>query len=83
MLGIPDETYGERIGLICRLKSNEPGLDLKSLRLWCKDHIADYKIPTLMIVMESDIPKNAMGKVSKKQLVHLFEDEETVQKHGL
>ena len=33
-----------------------------------------------MIVMENDIPKNVMGKVSKKQLVHLFEDEEKVQK---
>jgi len=80
VLGVPDETYGERVGLICRLRSNELNLDLKTLRLWCRDHMASYKIPSRMIVMENDIPKNVMGKVSKKQLVHLFEDEEKVQK---
>ena len=81
MLGVPDETYGERVGLICRLKPNESILDLKALRDWCHNHMSVYKIPSRMIVMENDIPKNAMGKVSKKQLVHLFEDDEMVQKH--
>mmetsp|Transcript_22582 Transcript_22582/g.48887 ORF Transcript_22582/g.48887 Transcript_22582/m.48887 type:complete len:220 (+) Transcript_22582:483-1142(+) len=81
VLGVSDETYGERVGLICRLKSNE-AMDLTTLRLWCHDHMASYKIPSRMIVMKSDIPKNAMGKVSKKQLVHLFEDEEKVQKYN-
>lgn len=75
VLGVPDETYGERVGLICRLRSDQPSLDLKTLRLWCKEHISDYKIPSRMIILKDDVPKNAMGKVAKKQLVHLFEDE--------
>ena len=76
VLGVPDETYGERVGLICRLKSGTNHMDLKALRLWCHDHMANYKIPTRLIVVEKDIPKNAMGKVSKKQLVHLFQEED-------
>jgi len=93
VLGVPDETYGERVGLLCRLgepandKDSEPNnqqraqkLDLKTLQKWCEGHMAKYKIPSRMIVMREDIPKNAMGKVSKKQLVRLFEDKEKVQK---
>lgn len=78
VLGVPDETYGERVGLICRLKPSKE-LKLKDLQDWSKQHMARYKIPTLMVVLESDIPKNAMGKVSKKSLVHLF-DGDNVQK---
>mmetsp|Transcript_28026 Transcript_28026/g.56009 ORF Transcript_28026/g.56009 Transcript_28026/m.56009 type:complete len:445 (+) Transcript_28026:92-1426(+) len=74
VLGIPDETYGERVGVICRLKNGDRTLDMKHLQSWCKTHLASYKIPTRMIIMKDDIPKNAMGKVSKKQLVHLFQD---------
>jgi len=74
VLGIPDETYGERVGVICRLKNGDRTLDMKHLQSWCKTHMASYKIPTRMIIMKDDIPKNAMGKVSKKQLVHLFQD---------
>mmetsp|Transcript_18235 Transcript_18235/g.26111 ORF Transcript_18235/g.26111 Transcript_18235/m.26111 type:complete len:775 (-) Transcript_18235:1889-4213(-) len=82
VLGVPDETYGERVGLICRLKTNkrvdddddynQGNLTLNELHEWCLPRMAKYKIPTLLKVMENDIPKNAMGKVSKKQLVHLF-----------
>ncbi|KAL7551042.1 hypothetical protein ACHAWF_014246 [Thalassiosira exigua] len=82
VLGVPDDTYGERVGLICRLVPGETELDLEGLRRWSKDHLAAYKIPTRMIVMEKDIPKNAMGKVAKKQLVNMFEDNDNVQKHG-
>jgi malonyl-CoA/methylmalonyl-CoA synthetase len=73
VLGVPDLTYGERVGMICRLKPDVDGLTLKELQNWARPRLAGYKIPTLMIVMKGDIPKNAMQKVSKKQLVHLFE----------
>lgn len=79
VLGVPDETYGERVGLICRLKPNVDELKLTDLQKWAKSHMAAYKIPTLMLVTETDIPKNAMGKISKKILVHLF-DEPGVQR---
>lgn len=79
VLGVPDETYGERVGLICRLRPGE-SLNLKTLQLWAKGQMAGYKTPTRMIVMENDIPKNAMGKVSKRQLAALFEGEENEQR---
>lgn len=73
VLGIPDDIKGESVGLICRMSSRAARvIDLDELRAWCRDRIASYKIPSAMLVMET-IPKNAMGKVNKKQLVHLFQ----------
>ncbi|KAK1747836.1 malonate-CoA ligase [Skeletonema marinoi] len=71
VLGIPDDIKGESVALICRPSSSNRHIELKEVQAWCRKRIASYKIPSVMLVME-DIPKNAMGKVSKKQLVQLF-----------
>jgi len=72
VLGIPDDIKGESVALICRMSSRAArAIDLDELQAWCRERIASYKIPSAMLVMEI-IPKNAMGKVNKKQLVNLF-----------
>ena len=43
------------------------------MRKVMKDRLAVYKVPQLLKVV-SELPKNAMGKVTKKPLVKLFED---------
>ena len=40
----------------------------EQLRDWAKDLLPSYSLPSLMTVMP-ELPKNAMGKVSKKELV--------------
>ena len=54
-------------------EEQELGLDLDSLREWMREKIAAYKIPTHLVCLD-ELPKNAMGKVMKKQLVHFFGD---------
>jgi malonyl-CoA/methylmalonyl-CoA synthetase len=46
-------------------------IELKELQEWCKGRMPSYQIPSALLVQE-EIPKNAMGKVMKKNLVHLF-----------
>jgi len=46
------------------------------MRRALKDRLAIYKIPQTMKVVD-DIPKNAMGKINKKQLVREVFVEET------
>jgi len=41
---------------------------LSELREWAKSHMTPYSIPTLLKCVDK-IPKNAMGKVNKKELV--------------
>lgn len=74
VLGVDDETWGERVGAICRMKKiAHEDLTLHALRDWCSTRLARYKVPSRLVLVRS-IPKNAMGKVNKKQLVHMFEE---------
>ena len=76
IVGIPDETLGEVVAAVLVFKNEEPraGLNpsLEELRVWAADFCADYKFPRIMVAVD-DIPKNAMGKVNKKELLSLFE----------
>ncbi|GFO49300.1 acyl-CoA synthetase family member 3 [Plakobranchus ocellatus] len=68
VVGLPDITWGQRVGLIVKLKSGAT-MDLSSLRSWATDKMPPYQIPTVLKEVES-IPRNAMGKVNKKELVN-------------
>lgn len=67
VLGVPSETFGEKIAAVVTLVDPEQKLHLSSLRRFCSDKLAAYKIPTLLRVVE-EIPRNAMRKVNKRQL---------------
>jgi malonyl-CoA/methylmalonyl-CoA synthetase len=71
ILGIPDDTWGERVGMLCRLKPSAETFSLEDLRYWCQRRMSNYKIPSRLLFVE-EIPKNAMGKVNKKDLVKFF-----------
>lgn len=46
---------------------------LSSIRIWIKDKLPMYMVPMMWKVV-SEIPRNAMGKVNKKDLIkQLFE----------
>ncbi len=62
VVGIPDEDWGERIAAM--LITQNPALALEELRDWVKKHLAHYKIPTLLKIVD-ELPRNAMGKVMK------------------
>ncbi|KAM0888716.1 hypothetical protein ACQ4PT_028190 [Festuca glaucescens] len=79
VLGLPDEAYGEVICAIIVPKEDvkeradsEPALTLEALTSWSKDKLAPYKIPTRLYLWDS-LPRNAMGKVNKKELKKLLE----------
>jgi malonyl-CoA/methylmalonyl-CoA synthetase len=73
IVGIPgDEIWGESVGMIGRLKPETEEPSLQEIRTWSDPRMANYKLPTRLLWVD-DIPKNAMGKVNKKELVKLFD----------
>ena len=46
-------------------------LTLEELRHWAGDRLAPYKLPTRLLALK-ELPRNAMGKVTKPDLVRLF-----------
>ena len=67
VVGVPDVTWGQRVAAVVVLKGDST-LMLHELRAWARTHMAPYIIPTELRVVDA-IPRNAMGKVNKKQLL--------------
>ncbi len=70
VFGVPDDEWGERVA-VCAVAEGE--LDLTALREWGKQHLASYKVPSLLCI-RAELPRNAMGKVQKHLVRQLFED---------
>lgn len=71
VVGVPDAVWGERVSAALVLHEGA-NLDIGSLRDWAKERLAPYKIPKDALVVE-ELPKNAMGKVSKPSVRTLME----------
>jgi malonyl-CoA/methylmalonyl-CoA synthetase len=69
VVGMPDDTWGEAVSAAVVLKKGP--LDLMALREWCKERLSVYKIPQRLKVV-SELPRNAMGKVTKPAVRLLF-----------
>jgi acyl-CoA synthetase (AMP-forming)/AMP-acid ligase II len=39
-----------------------------ALRAWCAERLSDYKVPETMALTVEPLPRNANGKVMKRQL---------------
>lgn len=67
VVGVKDEVYGERIAAVTVPREGYE-ITLDTLKEWASDKLPKYCLPTLLKVVEN-IPKNAMGKVNKKEIV--------------
>lgn len=67
VVGLPDITWGQKIAAVVQLKENS-SLDLKQVQHFVKERLPVYMMPSLMKVVDS-IPRNALGKVNKKEIV--------------
>jgi len=70
VLGLPDDTWGEAVSAAVVLAENQ-SLELGSVREWCRDRLSAYKIPQRLVVVK-ELPRNAMGKVTKPAVRTLF-----------
>lgn len=70
IVGVEDEEWGQRVAAAV-VTTEGATLELDELRAWGKERLAPYKVPTLLEVVES-LPRNALGKVTKPQVVELF-----------
>lgn len=70
VVGIADDEWGQRVGVAVILRPGET-LALDPLRVWAKERLAPYKVPTLLRVVP-DLPRNPMGKVVKPDVARAF-----------
>lgn len=72
VVGVPDEEWGERV---CAAVEPRDGhaVSAEMLQGWARERLAAYKVPARVLVTR-ELPRNAMGKVIKPEVVKLFEE---------
>ena len=73
VVGIPDSQWGELICVGVEL-SQGGNLELETLQSWAQEYLAPYKVPRVLRCLQV-LPRNAMGKVVKTDLIAMFESD--------
>ena len=77
VVGIPNIEWGEIIAVSLTLKEDTISID--NLKDWLRERLPGYKIPRKYMIQD-DLPRNIMGKVTKKELKKLFQIENDIRK---
>ena len=67
VVGIPDDRYGEELVACLRLRPGADDITAESLREFCRDGLARYKIPRYVQILD-EFPMTVTGKVRKVEL---------------
>ena len=75
VVGVVDDEFGERVGAVVTLDHQgfergrmRKGITIDGLREDLRGKLPGYKLPTVLRVVESELPKGPTGKVQKKKL---------------
>ena len=81
VVGVADEEFGQRVAALVSLQEEELTdaflqtygdnnclLTIEDVRRDLRSRLAGYKLPTLLRIVEGELPKTATGKVQKKIL---------------
>ena len=72
VVGLPDPEWGECVAAVVALRA-QATLALPGLRDWARARLSGPKLPRKLVTVPA-LPRNAMGKVVKTQLIQLFGD---------
>ncbi len=67
VIGVPDPAMGEEVKAVVVLKTGETATE-DEIREYCKTRIAANKYPRIVQVTTEPLPKNATGKILKREL---------------
>lgn len=68
VVGLPDDEWGEVVAAVLVLKN---AISKEEINTWLRERLPGYKVPRLYQFVE-ELPRNAMGKVTKNDLKIMF-----------
>ena len=80
VIGETDTLLGECVAAFINAKPGAVTED--AVREWCAARIADYKVPTRIVISSTPLPRNANGKIQKADLRALVRTLPPVQRRG-
>jgi acyl-CoA synthetase (AMP-forming)/AMP-acid ligase II len=79
VIGVDDEEFGQRLKAFVSKKGSKPSED--EIKAKVKSDLARYKVPKEVEFMD-ELPRNATGKILKKELKEREEGEDESKKGG-
>ncbi|EME22654.1 AMP-dependent acyl-CoA synthetase [Rhodococcus triatomae BKS 15-14] len=73
VIGVNDDKWGETAAAIIH-SSASAQIDPGEVRDYCKNYLADYKLPRYVVVRQSPLPRNMSGKVLKWHLAKEYSE---------
>jgi len=67
-IGVDDDQFGKRLKAFVVV--NEPPPSVDELKDWVKENLARYKVPREFVFLD-ELPRNATGKILKRELAEL------------
>jgi acyl-CoA synthetase (AMP-forming)/AMP-acid ligase II len=71
VVGIPDDTLGQRVAGFVQLEKNAPSEIASEVLEMVRSRLADYKVPERLQVVAT-IPRNALGKTDRAALLAMI-----------
>ena len=68
VVGLPSGEWGETVAAALVTKAE---IDLNALNTWMRERMPAYRVPRQYLLVP-ELPRNAMGKVTKKDVKALF-----------
>ena len=63
---VPDPVLGEKVQAV--VVRRDASLTVEALRSFCAEHLSDYKVPDFFVLRDEPLPRNANGKILKRDL---------------
>src|SRR3954453_2460856 len=67
VVGVPHKMLGEEVKAVVQLKVGSTAT-AEDIRAFCREHLADFKVPEYVELRDEPLPRNPAGKVLKSQL---------------
>ena len=67
IIGVPHEALGEEVGAVVRVRDGA-ALSEEAVREHVATRLAAFKVPSRVWIVEEELPRNASGKVLKREL---------------
>lgn len=72
VVGIPHRTLGEEPAAVVHLTPGQTATEVE-LQAWVRERLAAFKVPVRILFYPETLPRNANGKILKKDLKALFD----------
>jgi long-chain acyl-CoA synthetase len=73
VFSLPDERLGEVVGAVVYVEKNSPVISEVNLQAFVTEHLAKFKIPSKVWIIDQSLPRLGSGKIDKRSIKEQYQ----------